>query len=221
MALQRRLAAQVSQRIETQGEPSLVAGLDISGQDRQGKARGAVVLLRWADMEVVEVQVVEGVPAFPYIPGLLAFREVPMLLEALERLTATPDLILVDGQGLAHPRRFGIACHIGLMTQVPTVGCAKSILRGRHEPLGPQRGAWEDLVDKGEVVGAALRTRDGISPIYVSVGHKVDLPTARQWVLACCRGNRLPEPTRQAHRAAGGQLSGPPAVALQPGLLLE
>jgi deoxyribonuclease V len=194
----------------------LVAGLDISGADAQGRVRGAVVLLRWDDMAVVEVQRAEGTPALPYIPGLLAFREVPVLLEALERLEDTPDLILVDGQGLAHPRRFGIACHIGLMTQVPTVGCAKSILRGRHGPLGPERGAWAELVDRDEVVGAAVRSRDAVSPVYVSIGHRVDLPTAIQWVLACCRGRRLPEPARRAHQAAGaGHLPTGPAAPVE------
>ena len=207
VALQRQLADEVSQRNEVPQEPHLVAGVDISGQNRQGKVTGAVVLLRWPDMQVVEVQVAEGVPPLPYIPGLLAFREAPILLEALALLTSTPDLILVDGHGFAHPRRFGIACHIGLLTQVPTVGCAKSILKGRYGFLGRERGSWSELVDREEVVGVALRTRDGISPVYVSIGHKVDLPAARDLVLACCKGFRLPEPTRQAHRAAAGQLT--------------
>lgn len=217
VALQRHLASRVSQRNEIPGEPSLVAGVDISGPDRQGKVRGAVVLLRWPDMEVVEVRVAEATPTFPYIPGLLAFREVPVLMGALEQLQETPDLFLVDGQGLAHPRRCGIACHLGLMTQVPAIGCAKSILVGRHGPLGLERGAWAELVDRGEAVGAALRTKDGVAPVYVSVGHKVDLPTALRLVLACCRGRRLPEPTRQAHRAAGGLLAPSPREAQQHG----
>lgn len=204
VALQRQLANEVSRRNELTKEPHLVAGVDISGQDRRGKVTGAVVLLRWPDMQVVEVQVAEGVPTLPYIPGLLAFREAPILLGALARLTSTPDLILVDGHGFAHPRRFGIACHIGLLTQVPTVGCAKSILKGRYEFLGTERGSWSDLVDRDEVVGVALRTKDGVSPIYVSIGHKVDLTAARELVLACCKGLRLPEPTRQAHREAAG-----------------
>ena len=208
-ALQRELAARVSHRNEVPKEPRLVAGVDISGQDGRGMVTGAVVVLRWPDMEVVEVQTVEGVPMLPYIPGLLAFREVPILKGALERLSVTPDVILVDGQGIAHPRRFGIACHIGLLTQLPSVGCAKSVLRGRHGPLDAARGSWVPLVDGGEVVGAALRTRDRVSPVYVSVGHKVDIATARALVLSCCKGLRLPEPTRQAHRAAAGRL-GPP-----------
>ena len=204
--LQEHLASQVSRRNEAPTVPSYVAGIDISGQDAQGCVQGAVVVLRWPGMELAEVQVGQGVPTLPYIPGLLAFREVPMILDALERLSITPDLILVDGQGLAHPRRFGIACHIGLLTQLPTVGCAKSILRGRHGLLEPQQGAWVELVDKGEVVGAAVRSKANTSPTYVSVGHKVDLASAVQLVLSCCQGYRLPEPTRKAHLAAGGHL---------------
>jgi deoxyribonuclease V len=213
VALQRGLAAQVSQVNALREEPRLVAGVDTSGQDREGRVWGTVALLSWPELAVVEVQRAEGTPVLPYIPGLLAFREVPVLLGALERLTQAPDLILVDGQGMAHPRRFGIACHIGLITQVPTVGCAKSILVGRPGPLGPQRGAWCELADGGEVIGAAVRSKDGITPIYVSVGHRVDLATAVQWALACCRGYRLPEPIRQAHQAAAGRLPEPAPVS--------
>ena len=148
MALQRELASEVSHRNEVTQELHLVAGVDISGQNREGTVTGAVVLLRWPEM-----QVVEGVPKLPYIPGLLAFREAPILLGALARLTSIPDLILVDGHGFAHPRRFGIACHIGLLTQVPTVGCAKSILKGRYGFLGTERGSWSELVDGEEVGG--------------------------------------------------------------------
>lgn len=204
--IQRELASQVSLKNEMVESPKTVAGLDISAEDAQGTVRAAVVALSLPGLEVLEVQVASGRPPFPYIPGLLAFREAPVGVAALERLVSTPDLIVVDGQGLAHPRRFGIACHIGLLAGVPTIGCAKSILRGRHGPLGTQRGAVAELVDGGEVVGAALRTKEATSPVYISVGHKVDLDTAVRWSLACCRGHRLPEPTRLAHLAAGGWL---------------
>ena len=167
---------------------------------------GGAVVLRLPDLEVVEVKRDEAKARFPYIPGLLSFRESPALLAALERLATAPDFILVDGQGLAHPRRFGIACHIGLVTEVPTIGCAKSILRGRHALMAEEAGSWTELVDRGEVVGAAVRTRTGVSPLYVSIGHRVDLPWAVHWVLACCRGYRMPEPTRLAHQAAAGHL---------------
>jgi deoxyribonuclease V len=131
----------------------------------------------------------------------------PPLLAALEKLVLTPDLFLVDGQGVAHPRRFGIASHLGLLLDTPTIGCAKSILRGKHGPLPDPAGSWVPLLDGEEVVGAAVRTRQGVTPIYVSIGHKVDLPTAIAWATACCRGFRLPEPTRLAHQAAAGRLA--------------
>ena len=130
----------------------------------------------------------------------------PLVLGALERLSITPDFLLADGQRLAHPRRFGLACHLGLLSDLPTIGCAKSILLGRHGPLSREQGSWAPLEDKGEVVGAALRTRQGVSPIYVSIGYKVDLPSALRWTLACCAGYRMPEPTRLAHQAAAGRL---------------
>ena len=151
-------------------------------------------------------RVVQRFPRFPYILGLLSFRESPLILAALERLTLTPGLLLVDGQGVAHPRRFGIACHLGLLADLPAIGCAKSILRGRHGPLGEEEAASAELLHDGEVVGAALRTRTGVTPVYISVGHKLDLASAIKWTLALCRGYRLPEPTRLAHRAAGGGL---------------
>jgi deoxyribonuclease V len=162
-------------------------------------------------MTPVEVRVSRVVPSFPYIPGLLAFREVPLVLPA----------VIVDGQGLAHPRRFGIACHIGLLLGVPTTGCAKSILRGRHSPLGEQAGSWADLADDGEVVGAAVRTKEGTSPVYVSIGHRIDLEAAVKLVLDCCRGYRLPEPIRLAHLAAAGSLPqrAPTATTVQQRLL--
>jgi len=162
--------------------------------------------MRLPDLQLVEVKCVEGKPGFPYVPGLLSFREAPLVLGALECLTITPDLLLADGQGVAHPRRFGLACHLGLLADLPAIGCAKSVLRGRHGPLGTERGSWATLEDEGEVVGAALRTRDAVSPIYVSVGHKVDLPSALRWALSCCAGYRMPEPTRLAHQAAAGRL---------------
>ena len=184
-----------------------VAGVDISGADAEGKVRAAVVVLSYPDLGVEEVSVAEGKPGLPYVPGLLSFRETPVLIGALERLELDPDIIIADGHGLAHPRRFGIACHMGLLTDTPTIGCAKSILTGRHGPLGGGAGCQADLVDRGAVVGTVLRTRTDVSPVYVSVGHKVDLSSATEWVLACCKGRRLPETTRLAHQAAAGRLA--------------
>lgn len=206
MALQERLAQQVL-LTPLASTPRTICGLDLSAEDAQGFARGAAVVLSFPDMQVIEVRTALRKVTFPYIPGLLAFREAPILAAVLERLTTIPDCILVDGQGIAHPRRFGIACHIGLLTDHPTIGCAKSILRGRHNPLPEEAGSWEPLVDRGEVVGAAVRTCAGTAPVYVSPGHRVDLASAIRIVLACIRGHRLPEPTRLAHRAAGGHLA--------------
>ena len=180
--------------------------MDISPPDGQGVVRAAVVVMSLPDLAVVEVKSAQGKPGFPYVPGLLSFREAPLVLEALERLAIMPDFLLADGQGVAHPRRFGLACHLGLLTGLPTIGCAKSILRGKHGPLGQEKGSWALLEDRDDVVGAALRTRQGVTPVYVSIGHKVGLPSALRWVLACCARFRLPEPTRLAHHAAAGRL---------------
>ncbi len=203
--IQRRLASQVSRRSEVDA-PRLVAGVDISAPDRAGMAKGAVVVLSLPDLALVESSVVEQGLSLPYIPGLLSFRETPLLLAACERLTLTPDLFIADAQGIAHPRRLGLASHLGLLLDVPAIGCAKSILCGSHGSLGEEPGSYASLLDNGEVIGAALRTKRGVKPVYVSIGNKVDLEAAIHWVLACCRGYRLPEPTRLAHLAAAGQL---------------
>ncbi len=204
--IQVRLAAQVSSYNGIPERPRYVAGMDISPPDAEGIVRAAAVVMSLPELKVVEVKSAQGKPGFPYVPGLLSFREAPLVLEVLERLTITPDFLLADGQGLAHPRRFGLACHLGLLSGLPTIGCAKSILKGRHGPLGQGKGSWVPLEDKGEVVGGALRTREGVTPVYVSIGHKVDLPSAIRWVLACCDRFRLPEPTRLAHHAAAGRI---------------
>jgi len=203
--IQRRLALQVSKRNEVDA-PRLVAGVDISAPDRGGVAKGAVVVLRLPDLTPVESSVAEQRVIFPYVPGLLSFRETPIILAACEGLTLTPDLFIADAQGIAHPRRLGLASHLGLLLDIPTIGCAKSILCGRHGELGEEPGSYAPLFDGSEVIGAALRTKRGVKPVFVSIGHKVDLEAAIGWVLACCRGYRLPEPTRLAHLAAGGQL---------------
>ncbi len=191
--------------------PRLIAGIDISAPDAQGVARGAVVALSYPGFGIVEVKVAEGKIRFPYVPGLLSFRESPLILAACEKLCCLPDLVLVDGQGIAHPRRFGLASHVGLFLDLPTIGCAKSILCGQHQPVGEETGSHAELLDKGELVGAALRTKSGVKPIYVSVGHRISLASALQWVIRCCHGHRLPEPTRMAHLAAGGMLTSEPS----------
>ncbi len=205
--IQRRLASEVVRVPLLQGAPGLVTGVDLSPPDPDGRARGAVVVTRLPVIEVVEVRTAEAVPKMPYIPGLLSFRESPPILAAVEKLSTAPDAFLVDGHGLAHPRRFGIACHLGLLLGTPTIGCAKNILRGRYEGLPPEEGAWAPLIDKGETIGAAVRVKAGVSPIFVSIGHMVDLETAVRWVLACRGRIRLPTPIALAHRAAAGKLA--------------
>ena len=203
--IQLRLAAQVSRRNEAV-TPRFIAGVDISAGKEREMATGAVVVLSYPELRLVETEVARGALNFPYIPGFLSFRESPLILDACQRLTTIPDLILVDGQGIAHPRRMGLASHLGLFLNTPTVGCAKSRLRGSHEMPGEEPGSYAEVVDNGETIGVALRTRLGVNPVYVSIGHRVDLNTAIYWVMNCCRGYRLPEPTRLAHLAAGGNL---------------
>ena len=182
------------------GPLRLVAGVDVGIHG--GVARAAIVVLRYPEMDLVEVSTAERQVEFPYVPGLLAFREAPAILEAWARLRAGPDIILFDGHGLAHPRRLGIACHLGLVLDRPSIGCAKSRLCGEHEEPGNTKGDWTLLMDGGESIGAAVRTRTGKRPMFVSVGHRVCLETAIALTLGCCRGYRLPEPTRQSHLAA-------------------
>lgn len=183
----------------------LVAGVDISSRGARGAARAAVVVLEYPGFGIAEVQVAEGRIEFPYVPGLLSFREIPLILAACEKLESTPDLVLVDGQGIAHPRRIGLAAHLGLFLDLPTVGCAKSILCGSHQPVAEEAGSYAGLYEDGELIGAALRTKRGVKPVYVSVGHKIGLAAALEWVVKCCRGYRLPEPTRLGHLAAAGR----------------
>lgn len=211
VAIQRRLAPLVVR----DGAPSpvrLVAGADISIGNARTPARAAVVVLRWPDLAPVEQAVVETEVRFPYVPGLLSFREIPALLPAFARLRASADLIVVDGQGIAHPRRLGLAAHLGLLLDVPAIGCAKSRLTGDAEgTLGSERGARAPLRDRGEVVGTVLRTRGGTNPVYVSTGHRIGLEEATAWVLDLAPRFRLPEPTRLAHQAAAGKRVAPEA----------
>jgi deoxyribonuclease V len=203
--IQLRLASQVSRSNEV-STPTLIAGVDISVYREQGVARGAVVVLNYPELRLVETKVVAGRVDFPYVPGLLSFREAPLTLTVCQSLSSAPDLVLVDGQGIAHPRRFGLASHLGLFLDIPTIGCAKSRLCGRHEEPGDNPGSYAEVVDRGETIGVALRTKAGTKPVYVSIGHKVDLEAAIYWVMECCRGYRLPEPCRLAHLASVGSL---------------
>lgn len=192
-----------------------VGGADVSYGRRDEKARAAVVVLDAGTLEVLEEAVWEGEVAVPYVPGYLSFREAPAILAAWERLRVPPDLLLVDGHGLAHPRSFGLACHLGLLLRVPTIGVAKSVLVGDSASPGERRGARAPLVHRGERVGTVLRTRDGVAPVYVSVGHRISLRSAERWVLRCGAGFRLPEPTRLADRLTGSEGPDRPPVETQ------
>jgi deoxyribonuclease V len=177
----------------------LIAGADISYNLRSPILYAAVVVLRTSDWSLVEKQEFVCETRFPYVPGLLSFREAPPLLEAFAKLQTQPDAVMIDGQGIAHPRRMGIASHLGLCLDVPTIGCAKSLLIGTFKEPGKRRGAMSRLMDKGDVIGRVVRTRQDVKPLFVSVGHMIDLASAVRLVLKCGRGYRIPEPTRQAH----------------------
>jgi len=211
-AIQRELAGNV-EREDRFGEVRVVAGIDL-GLPRTGTdeiiGRAALVVMRFPELGVIEERVVERPVTFPYVPGLLSFRELPVALAAFEQVENTPDLVMVDGHGIAHPRRFGIASHLGVLLDVPTIGCAKSILVGRAETPGPNPGDWTPLVHSGETIGAALRTTKRGGPMFVATGHRVSLESAIRLVLAASRGYRLPEPTRLADRLAS-QKDRPPA----------
>jgi len=181
--------------------PEIVAGVDVSVRERW--ARAAAVLLTYPDLLPLQAATAEMPVSFPYVPGSLTFREGPAALAALERLADRPDLVIFDAQGLAHPRRMGLATHLGILLDIPAIGCAKSHLCGTYVEPEEHKGSWTRLTDGGEVIGAVVRTRDRVRPVFVSVGHRVDLEAAVALVLGCVSKYRLPEPTRWAHRVAG------------------
>lgn len=215
-ALQVKLAAQII--TATTFDPAglqMVAGVDVSFH--QGMARAAAVVLSLPDITLIDYARAERPVTFPYVPGLLTFREAPSVLAALEKLRIWPDLLIFDGHGLAHPRRLGLAAHMGVLLDQPSIGCAKTRLIGQHIEPEDTVGHWVPLCDQGEIIGAVLRSRSGVKPIYISIGHRVDLRTAIQIVLRCIGRYRLPETTRLAHRIAGGaEIAIPPG---QPGVL--
>ncbi len=203
-------ARQIQNKLRTQvistdqfGKINTVAGVDIGL--KKDTAIASVVILSFPELQVVDSVLTASPVRFPYIPGLLSFRELPPLLTAFDQLQTVPDLIIVDGQGIAHPRRFGLASHLGLILDKPTIGCAKSRLCGQYNEPDSEQGAYTYLRDKGEVIGAAVRTRTNVRVVYVSTGHRISLDSARMWTLACCQGYRLPETTRHAHNAASGK----------------
>ena len=180
--------------------PKTVGGVDVSVSIRSCHGWAGVVVLSFPDLEVVEESWAKGKIDFPYIPGLLSFREIPLILDALKDLSAEPDVFLCDGQGIAHPRRMGLASHLGVLLGKPTIGCAKSRLVGHYHEVGPMKGDYSLLTDKGETIGAALRTRSGTKPIFVSPGYGLSIRKAIDVALCCCMKYRIPEPIRAAHR---------------------
>ncbi len=203
--LQNRLALEV-RRKGSVVEPRFIAGVDVSLRKSRGMGTAAVVVLEYPSLEMVELKTIQGEINFPYVPGLLSFREAPLILKACEQLIHIPNLIIVDGQGIAHPRRLGIAAHLGLFFDIPTIGCAKSRLCGEHETPDIQPGSYAELIDNNETIGVALRTKFKTSPVYISIGNKLSLEESIFWTMRCCRGYRLPEPIRFAHQVAGGSL---------------
>jgi deoxyribonuclease V len=208
VAAARAIQETLRQHVITQDslhKPCTVAGVDVGFEQAGRITRAAVAVLDFPALTLCDSAVVRRKTRFPYVPGYLSFRETPAVLAALDRLRMLPDLLLCDGQGYAHPRRFGFACHLGLLVDIPSIGVAKSRLVGQYGRLPRKKGAWVPLLDDGECIGAVLRTRTGVRPLYVSIGHRISLETAIDYVLRCTTRFRLPETTRYAHRLASGQ----------------
>lgn len=179
-----------------------VAGVDVGFEEAGKVTRAAIAVLDFPSLELKTTGIARLPTSFPYIPGLLSFRELPAVLQALDQLQLLPDIFLVDGQGYAHPRRLGIATHLGILAGIPSIGVGKTRLLGTHAAVADRRGAWQPLLDKDEVIGAVLRTRQGVKPIYVSIGHRISLASAVRLVMSCTTRYKLPETTRLAHRYA-------------------
>jgi deoxyribonuclease V len=202
----RQLQLQLAQRVRfaaMKKRPKIIAGLDCAFSKDGKQIFASAVVIDLSDFSIIETTTAARKVDFPYIPGLLSFREAPACIDAIEKLKNTPDCLIIDGQGMAHPRRFGIACHIGVLVDKPTIGCAKSRLIGTFEELPRRKGSFSPLVDSGEEIGVVLRTRTDVKPVFVSVGHKCTLDDALNVVLECTIKYRLPEPSRLAHQLVG------------------
>ncbi len=197
MAIQLKLRSQL--RLHGTGPFATIAGVDVAYDETLKLMYASVVVMSDDGREVLDLATAAASVGFPYIPGLLSFRETPVVIEAWNRLKTMPDCLICDGHGLAHPRRFGLACHLGLLLDLPSIGCAKSLLVGTHQEPRKRRGSLEPLLDRDEQIGVVLRTKDGVAPVFVSQGDRISLDAAVQTVLATCRGYRLPEPQRRAH----------------------
>ncbi len=204
IAIQNQLRSQVITEDQL-GDVQYVAGVDLGFEEDGAISRAAVAVLSFPDLQLQEKAIAKRPTTFPYIPGFLSFREIPAILDALETISITPDLIVCDGQGIAHPRRLGIACHLGVLIDIPTIGAAKSLLVGKHDEVPVEKGSWQPLRYRGEVVGAVVRSRTGVKPLYVSPGYRISLPTAIDYVLRCTTKYRLPETTRWADKLASNR----------------
>lgn len=204
IAIQNRLRGEVRLQDDLPDTIRRVAGVDVGFEEQGAVTRAAVAVLDVPSLTLIDSAIARLPTTFPYVPGLLSFREIPAILDAMDQLQLAPELLLVDGQGYAHPRRLGIACHLGLLTDLPSIGVGKTRLIGRHAPVPDTRGEWVPLLDRGETVGAVLRSRVGVQPLYISAGYRISLETALAWVMRCLGKYRLPETTRQAHRLASG-----------------
>jgi len=202
--IQQQLRSEVSLKDDF-GTVTKVAGVDVGFEDEFATTRAAVVVLSYPELKVQEQALVRRPTTFPYVPGLLSFREIPALLEAIASLSTLPHLLIVDGNGYAHPRRLGIASHLGILSNIPSIGVAKSYFLGHHDPVPEERGKWSVLYDRGEVIGAVLRTKVKVKPVYVSSGHRISLEKALEFVMACTTTYRLPETTRLADKLASNK----------------
>jgi len=202
IALQKELAQKIITVDSFAGPVKYIAGVDMAVNTTTNTARAAVVLFSYPELVLLESHTHEEPLRMPYVPGLLSFREIPCILDAFKKLQQKPDLVMVDGMGIAHPRKIGIASHLGLWINIPTIGCGKSLLVGTYSKqlLSPEAGSWVPLTYKKEVIGAVIRTRTNVSPLFISPGHLISLETSIKYVLACGRGYRLPEPVRQADK---------------------
>ncbi|MGD1839373.1 MAG: deoxyribonuclease V [Thermonemataceae bacterium] len=200
IAIQQELSTKVVQEDQLL-EVHYVAGVDVAYEKAGAQVVAAITLLDAHTLQLLETAIHAEKASFPYIPGLFSFREIPPILKAWQKLTIQPDLVICDGQGYAHPRRFGLACHLGVELDIPAIGCAKSRLIGQYDPVAVQRGSASNLIDNQEVIGKVLRTQQDIKPVFVSIGHKVSLATACDWVLKLSPQYRLPETTRTADQA--------------------
>ena len=205
IVIQEKLRDQVITEDQLPERIRYVAGVDMGFEADGTISRAAVAVLSFPDLQVIETSLAHRPTTFPYVPGFLSFREIPAVLDALEKITTIPDIILCDGQGIAHPRRLGIASHLGLLIDMPTIGVAKSLLVGKYEELAETKGNWQPLIHQGETIGAVLRSRTGVKPLYISSGHRISLPTAIDYVLRCTPKYRLPETTRIADKLASAK----------------